>query len=89
MQFTLSEDDVLKVHSWLKNDVYPEVILKQKKSGKFDDNPIARDFWAFGVPYSGAIGGGPTYSFTTTSLGVILKVSCHGFEKDFTDYDNW
>lgn len=38
----------------------------------------------------GAIGGGTTYSFTPTGLGVatIIKCAC-GEEKNITDYESW
>ncbi len=44
-----------------------------------------------GRPYYGAIGGALTYSFTPTSLGIVVKVK-HGFtdaEIDLSDYDLW
>ncbi len=39
----------------------------------------------------GAIGGGYTYSFIPTGLGVIFKVKNNltGAEIDLTDYDSW
>ena len=40
--------------------------------------------------YYGAIGGELTYSFTPTSLGVIVKVKhAYGMEIDVTEYDDW
>ncbi len=43
--------------------------------------------------YQGAIGGGLTYHFTPTSLGVVCKVtlSIGTFEDsiDLTEYDEW
>ena len=40
--------------------------------------------------YKGAIGGGLTFSFTSTGIGQVQKVSCEcGKEFDFTDYDSW
>ena len=43
-----------------------------------------------GQPYFGAIGGSLTYSFTPTSLGVILKVThANGSELDVTEYNDW
>lgn len=39
---------------------------------------------------TGAIGGETSYSFTPTSLGVIVTVLCAcGKEKNVTDYDSW
>lgn len=40
--------------------------------------------------YSGAIGGGSTYIFTPTSLGVVTKYKCKcGDILDVTNYDIW
>jgi len=42
-------------------------------------------------PYYGAIGGSITYSFTPTSLGVVVTVK-HGAteaELDVSNYDEW
>lgn len=39
--------------------------------------------------YSGAIGGMFTFSFTPTSLGMVIKVKhFKGHELDLTEYDN-
>lgn len=44
----------------------------------------------YGDKYYGAIGGAFTYSFTPTSLGVIVKVThVDGGEIDLTDYMSW
>lgn len=52
---------------------------------KFTYDPDKNPF-----PPTGAIGGGLTYSFTPTGLGVIIKVKCAcGEEADVTDYDSW
>lgn len=38
----------------------------------------------------GTIGGTTTFSFTPTSIGVVVKVSrVDGEVKDVTDYDSW
>lgn len=41
--------------------------------------------------YGGAIGGRLTFSFTSTSLGQVAKVTCGlcGEGHDMTDYDAW
>lgn len=37
-----------------------------------------------------AIGGGKTFSFTSTSIGQVLKVKCSCNEEvDLSDYENW
>lgn len=40
--------------------------------------------------YTGAIGGGETYSFTPTSLGLIVEYKCKcGKQIDVTDHFSW
>ena len=42
------------------------------------------------LPYAGAVGGKITYSFTNTSLGQIILISCAcGADVDLSDYDIW
>ena len=42
------------------------------------------------IPYSGALGGKLTYTFTPTNIDTIIKVKCAcGKELDLTDYTNW
>lgn len=40
---------------------------------------------------AGAIGGGKTYSFTPTSLGYVVQVTCDHCKvtENITDYDCW
>lgn len=41
--------------------------------------------------YKGAIGGGWTWSFTPTSIGVVVKAHCATCDNttDFSDYGSW
>jgi hypothetical protein len=40
--------------------------------------------------YTGAIGGGETFSFTPTGLGMIITYKCRcGDVLDLTEYDSW
>ena len=42
------------------------------------------------ITNEGAIGGKLTYSFTSTSLGTVIKVKCAcGIYIDVTEYDLW
>jgi len=84
-QTTYEQQD--KIRLWLEEVVYPQLIEQQKKTHSND--PIYEDCWEMGYPYMGAIGGGLTYCFTPTSLGVIFKVKFLYFELDLTDYDSW
>lgn len=40
--------------------------------------------------YVGAIGGGYSFVFIPTGLGIMVRVTCaDGTELDLTDWDNW
>ena len=90
--FTLTDEELKAIDEWLMDEIYPEVIAEQKRNFKANEiNPVVLSHWEDGQPYGGAIGGGVTYSFTPTSLGVVVKVKeAHtGKELDLTDYDSW
>lgn len=92
MKFELTADQHTQAMKWIKEVVYPEIIALQKKTIK---NPTAIhiDCWNDGFPYEGAIGGGITYEFTPTSLGIVERVKYttynKTFELDLTDYKSW
>ena len=81
MEFILEHEDIKKVHEWQKR-VWSEYLAK---------HPELRDPDFPEYPYMGAIGGGTTYSFTPTSLGVIVKVHDALTKEvlDLSDYDSW
>lgn len=58
-----------------------------------DEQEAKIDEWVAGKQrvYTGAIGGRFTYSFTPTSIGVVVKVyDCiDKDELDISDYDSW
>lgn len=91
--FVLEQEDVKLVNEWLTTVVYPIEIERQKKVPEYAAMAICRDSWEHGYPYGGAIGGGLTYQFTPTSIGLITKVIYgegeHRHELDLTDYDSW
>lgn len=91
--FILEHEDMKKIDEWLKTTVYPDVIAKQKLVPEYAALAIARDSWEQGYPYGGAIGGGLSYHFTPTSIGLITKITYgsgeHQHELDLTDYDSW
>lgn len=69
---------------------------KFKEWAKEQDNKVSElqkntEFFKFGVPYYGATGGGYTYCFTPTSLGLVVKIrnNITKEELDLTDYDSW
>lgn len=89
MQFEISNQSSQLIDTWLHTKVYPLILEQQKASVEFADL-IARDTLGREIPYSGAIGGGLTYSFTPTGLGTIIKVKhSSGAELDLTFYEGW
>lgn len=87
-QFQLKLGDRQKIDDWLFNEVYPEIIAKQKQDPEIADH-INVDEHGREYPYFGAVGGDLTYSFTPTSLGTIVRVTSCGKTLDLTDYDMW
>ena len=89
LTFTLSDEEEEKVDAWLK-EVNLRAVAKQKEE---IENPGEHFLfcWENGVPYTGTIGGGVTYSFTATGLGYIVTVqeAITGEKLDITDYDMW
>lgn len=76
--FSLDKIQVKKLAKWSKQQELKAARL-QKKSKRSEKD----------LPYYGAIGGAYTYSFTPTSLGMVVKVT-NGLTNetiDLTDYD--
>ena len=88
MQFSVSDEEHKQIEEWLITTVYPEIIKKQKET-MTNPSPFVIEIWNQGFPSEGAIGGGVTYTFTPTSLGVVFKVIYGSFELDLTKYDEW
>jgi hypothetical protein len=76
-RFELTDEETQKANEWM--DQQDNIV--RKKQGLSEDEPI----------YYGSIGGAVTFSFTPTSLGVIVKVrnSVTNNEIDLTDYHSW
>lgn len=68
INFTLTDDEELKLAEWL-DSLQPEI------SGKS----------------YGAAGGGLTYKFTPTGLGLVIEVTEYHTQKtiNLTDYSDW
>ena len=82
--FELSEEQQKKLDAWLK-EIHPHVMAMSIHYAPEEHKMMG------GQPYYGAIGGGLTYSFTPTSLGVVVEVT-EAFTKktiNLTDYDSW
>jgi hypothetical protein len=89
IKFELSSEQQSKLSAWL-TEQNANAVAKQKAT---IENPteLIKSFWDMGYPYGGAVGGSTTYSFTPTSLGVVVKVT-DGFTGetiDLSDYEDW
>ncbi len=73
------------------NFFIPEEKYKELNDWIEQQDKIVAEKQGKDTPYYGCIGGGITYSFTPTSLGVVYKVkhAITNAELDLTDYDNW
>ena len=91
-QFRLLDSEYQKIVDWEveQNRIAVEDQKKRILPGDMAYD-TAKDCWDLGFPYAGAIGGGLTYSFTPTAIGVTIVVE-HAFTKaklDATDYSVW
>jgi len=90
--FGLTKDQEIKLKEWTKEQ--EALALKsQLEKAKKNEIPYSSVVKSLenGIPYYGAIGGALTYSFTPTSLGVVVSVE-HAFTKnsiDLTNYGEW
>ncbi len=87
MKFEITKYQHIKIEDWLNTIVYPEVIQHQKEY--LAPSEFVNHCWDNNIPYEGAIGGGLTYSFSPTSIGIVCKVCYQDYELDITDYDQW
>ena len=87
--FTISAKQYEQVEKWLKEEVYPEAIALQKLDPRYKDWKLFMGENGEEYPYSGSIGCSETYSFTSTGLGTIIKVTAYGKTLDITDYDSF
>ena len=86
MIFSLTEEQQTKLNEWLKIQ-YAKLVEKQKGTDAEMWHVTGEDGTVY--PYTGAIGGGCTYSFFPTGLGDVVKVSYGDETIDLTDYDTW
>lgn len=82
---------VYREHPQLQNDLFSKIfkdcrvfILNSEQVTKLNE-------WFLGLKkrYEGAIGGGLSYTFIPTGLGVIVKVKYFDEELDLSDYESW
>lgn len=83
--FVLDAEQWLKLNSWLKET------NKKTAALQWAIPEIRKHMLDEHTTYGGAIGGSLTYSFTPTSLGMIVKVrdALSKQEIDLTNYDEW
>jgi len=90
--FSITPEERARIDTWLREDVFPTIMFKQLENKNLSDADRAR-IMENGHPYEGAIGGGLTYQFTTTTLGTVFKVTYAGVDADYTldltDYESW
>lgn len=86
--FTLTPEQHDRINVWLTTTVYPETIERQRATIKMAHEFVVQ-CWDAGYPWEGASGGGLTYSFTPTSVGVVERVKYGEYELDLTEYDLW
>lgn len=87
MQFSLNKKELTALLAF-KEECRVAGVKKQRVEMKNPDWTVV-DCWDAGYPYTGAVGGNLTFSFTPTSIGTVVKVrdSVTGAEIDVTDYD--
>lgn len=85
-KFSLSKEQNAKLNDW-KNSINERLIEEQRTKMSEEDFEMLTENGKY--PYMGAIGGGVTYKFTPTSLGVITVVEYGGESIDLTEYDMW
>lgn len=80
--FEISEEQNKKITAW-SEEQNKKWLAARAEQAKTSETPMGLS------PY-GAIGGELIYSFTPTSIGVVVKVRhASGEELDVTDYENW
>ena len=88
MQFSVNKAQLETIKKW-KDELDKQTVARQKETMSAADFSLLTQDGKY--PYSGAIGGDLTYSFTNTSLGTIITVTDKftGEKLDVTDYDIW
>lgn len=79
-----------QVKDFLKEENVKAIEMQKQEYGDAKTSPFT-ECWEMGQPYGGPLGGLLTFSFTPTSLGVIVEVS-HNItkaRKNLTDFSSW
>jgi len=87
MKFELSDDQIARARAWI-SERKSKMLAEQIEACAVCDEDDLCVLHCCG-PYHGAIGGGTSFSFTPTSMGMIAKVVYNGDTLDLSDYDKW
>lgn len=89
ISIALDDEQISRYNEWITEQNL-KAVEKQKKEIS-NPSPFVVACWKEGYPYTGASGGGITYSITPTGIGTVIKVRYEylNSEIDLTDYDNW
>lgn len=90
MKFEVDESQMDKLEAWITEQDLKAVEI-QKQTPRHHKDTCYTMMWENGVPYTGAIGGAISYTFTPTSIGVVATVT-HAITKEelnVTDFDSW
>jgi hypothetical protein len=88
MIFEIDAEQLAKIAVWNKEMDKKAIEQQRAKMNVTDFADLTLDGQH---PYTGAIGGSLTYSFTHTSIGLVVKVhhALTGETLDVTDYASW
>lgn len=88
MIFEIDAQQMAQINAWREQMDKKAIEQQRAKMSAEDFSDLTLDGQ---YPYTGAIGGGLTYSFSDTSIGTVVKVH-HALTDetlDVTDYASW
>lgn len=88
--FSITDEQAVTLDLWVTEQNKISVAA-QKKNPPRVPRDLLESCWEDGYPYGGAIGGNLTFSFTPTSLGVVVTVTDSLTKEtiDLTIYEHW
>jgi len=91
VRFELSEDQVATLNEWMAGVHQRAIQIQQERMAQQTSEDREKSHQPSRLPYYGAIGGGVTFQFSETSLGLVCKVreSITKEEVDLSEYDMW
>lgn len=90
-KFSLDKNQIARLEAWMQEKNEQAVAAQRANPPSGVPIDLLESFWEEGYPYGGAIGGNYTFSFTPTSIGVVVTVTdSHTRETiDISDYELW